>query len=789
MADELTRWLDEDVYPRLDHSLFFGHLERFRRSGHGYVACCPAHDDRHPSFWMPDGRPYGRCFACGYFVTWWQVLEERGLTGRQVIEEFARLAGVPPLLAGDPAQARKVAEETRLVEEWWQARREALRRPEGQGVLAYLRSRGYTDEWVREMDVGVHPGLGAAVPGGLRLPPPEYRLLIPARSRGGRILGFAGRRLDGGVPKYQYSPGLGKAALLWGQHRLRQGQVPVVVEGVLDIESLAAAGIEGAVGLGGAQASAEQIRLLTQYRRAILALDQDPTGQAATEKLVRQLAAQGVRTYVAELRGAKDPDELLRQEGPDAVKETIRRAVAGPKWLVRRLAPDPGVADQERDAALERVLDFAESLTRVDSIAAREALTEAAATFRLTEAALAGAVERIAKKRREEYRRRRWEKALAEAQEAAAKGEHVQIPKIMRAAEADVAAATEPMPEPVDPAAMESFLAAFPPGLPLPWNALNTLFRIDPGGMTVVAAGTSHGKSTFLYLLLLHWLKKQEGAIIFWSGEIVSPVIWARLTGIEAGFSLIDILRQYREGMFAQEVLRAKEELARTAEGRLYLWDDPLSVDELATRVRVVARQQPVTALMIDYLQMLAPPQRQDGSRYGTREQEVTAVAKVCHDLAVELNIPVIAAAQISRNNFRYSERPRLTDLRESGGIEQYAQAVLGLWNASMAARVRAVSTSVSPAAPPDGWYWAPFSEEDCAEADAAIAMALSHQMTMVEAIVLKSRRRGHVGKAVPLAMDGATGRIIDLPTVPGNSTAATHVVEILPHERRRQRR
>ncbi|MGB9887682.1 MAG: hypothetical protein ACPLRW_11910, partial [Moorellales bacterium] len=107
MSDELTTWLDQEVYPRLDHSMLFGDLPGFRRSGQGYVAHCPnpAHPDRHPSFYMPIGRPWGRCFACGHFVTWWDALEARGLRGRAVIQELARLAGVPPLASGDPDRA------------------------------------------------------------------------------------------------------------------------------------------------------------------------------------------------------------------------------------------------------------------------------------------------------------------------------------------------------------------------------------------------------------------------------------------------------------------------------------------------------------------------------------------------------------------------------------------------------------------------------------------------------------------------------------------------------------
>lgn len=760
----LNNWLDE-AYSRLSHEHFFSHLERFKRSGHGYVACCPAHDDRHPSFYMPDGKPWGKCFACGYFVTWWQVLEQRGLAGKEVIEELARLAGIPPLSFGDPEKARQAAEEARQVEEWWQSCREALWRPEGADVLAYLRSRGYGDDLIREMDVGVHPGDSA--PSGLKLPPPEYRLLVPVRSRGDRIIGFAGRRLDSGEPKYRYSQGLA-SALLWGQHRLRKGQVPVVVEGVLDAESLAASGIDGVVALGGARASGEQVRLLSSFPRVILALDADQAGRAGTVDLVRVLAAGVTKTYVANLNGAKDPDELLRRDGPEAVWEIFRHAVSGHKWLIRQLASDPGATDQERDAALEKALDFAEVLTLNAPVAASEVIQEISHAFGLSDVALAEAVERLSEARRKKCRQQIWTEALEKAHEAAAEGKHDEIPKILREAQAEAAAATEKGPEPSNPAVLEGFLTTFPPGLRFPWPALNALVRADVG-MTVVGAATSAGKSTFLYALLLAWLKNDpDGAVLFWSGEVAAPLIYARLVSILAGVSMGEVLRQHREQMYSAEVGKAKEELVRLFADRVYLLDGPVDADGLVAEARVVARRRKVMAVLVDYLQMLPPPAKADGGRYANREQEVTATAKTLHDMAVELSTVVVAAAQISRNNYQYAMRPKLTDFRESGGIEQYSTTALGLWNSSMVRGAAAAAAGVPPARPENGWYWTPEGMDDSLEALAAMAMAASHGRAMLEVCVLKSRWRNNVSKSVPLMLNGACGRIEDMPDRPG---------------------
>lgn len=722
-------------------------------------------------------------------------MENRGLSGQKIIEELARMAGVSPL-SSDPEKARQAAEENRrmeIIEKWWQMLRDALWGPKGGSVLEYLRQRGYSDDLIKKMDVAVHPGRPKNPPPcGLRLPPAEYELLIPARSKNGRIIGFAGRRIDCGEPRYMYSAGLQKSALLWGQHRLcRSADRMIVVEGVMDAESLAAAGIEGVVALGGAQASEEQVKLLTYYSsRIVLALDDDDAGRAGTEKIIKmiyEIARQRlgeeklVKVYVAtDFQGAKDPDELLRRDGPDAVQEAIKKAVSGHKWLVRRMLPASlsGSADQERDAALDRVLDFAKRVHDVDPVASKEVVDEAARVLGLDAAAMSEAVERAAKRRKDRLFNQKlekiWQAAVAKIKEVSETGEYEYIPQIVSNAQKEIAelCGRNMFIAAADVAALEESLINFPSGLLFPWGVLNTLSRVDRGGLTVVGAATSVGKSTFLYNLMLHWLREEDpdGALILWTGEVVPPLVYARLISIQAGVSMGDVMKQHREQLYTSVVLDAKRELSQLFRDRVYIFDGPVDADVLGSFVKRISEERKITAVLVDYLQQLAPPEKPDGGRYGTREQEVTAVAKLLHELAVEMNIAVVAAAQINRNNYRYAQRPRLTDLRESGAIEQYATAVFGLWNSSMAMAKQGKNESnnedalpgAPPDAPSDGWYWTP-GDEASPEADAAQALAEANGAALLEVNILKNRWRGHVGKTVPLALDGASGRISDL--------------------------
>ncbi|NHM25989.1 hypothetical protein G7K71_02970 [Desulfofundulus sp. TPOSR] len=771
----LTDWLDTEVYPRLSHEKIFGDLPGFRRVGRGYVALCPVHAESTPSFSMPDGRPFGHCFGCGQTLSWWKYLEMKGLTGQQVIRELAHLAGVPPLPASgaDPEEAKKAAEEAEKMEEWWQKARAALFDPAKENVLAYLHGRGYTNDVIRAMDIGtthLEP-----LPAGVKLPPPEYVLLLPARNRAGRIIGFAGRRIDGKEPKYQYSPGLSKTSILWGFHRLCREDVPVAVEGVIDSEYIAAGNIRGIVALGGSDLSDTQADLLARHRRVILALDADDAGRRGTEKAIMKLVAKGVKTFVIpDFAGAKDPDEYARVHGVAAFADLARRAVAGHRWLARRLVPDGELSDLARDAALEKALDLAETFTRFDPVAASEIITETAGKLALSEAALAEAVERLSEKRRRERAQQIWLDALEKARKALLPRdpEDVEtgsgpaaVARIMERAREEAAATLQEPPVSLNVADIESELLAFPEGLAFPWAGVTKLTRIDSAGLVTVAAGTHHGKSTFCFNLILHCLANYPGTVILWSGEMAAMLIYARLISILAGTEFSATIAAFRRGEFSREQMDAREKLAKWAD-RLIIIDalkqNIVGVDELAVAVKNVARRQEVTAVFVDYLQQLSPPEKPDGGRYPNREQEVSAVAKALHVLAGSLSVPVVAFAQISRNNFQYKERPRLTDLRESGGIEQWSSAVFGLWNSSIAGKRE---VEAGPAAPSEGWYW---SADDAQEAGPAVAMAESHGGVLLEVSVLKHRLRGNVGKAVPLLLYPAAGRIVELPTVPG---------------------
>ncbi|MCL6559939.1 MAG: toprim domain-containing protein, partial [Firmicutes bacterium] len=654
---KIADWLDAEVYPKLNHQLIFGDLPGFKRVGHNYIALCPLHSESKPSFVMKEGTCWGHCFGCGETLSWWRYYTDvKGMSTQEVVTELARLAGVRPVILAGVEEDGKIKEEIEKAEKtesWWQTAKKALfDDPSKEDVLNYLRSRGYTDEQIRLMDVGVtHP---EPLPAGLKLPPPSHKLLIAIRSLTGRIIGFAGRLLGSGEPKYMYSKNVHKSDVLFGAYRLRKNDIPVIVEGMLDAEAIYAAGggVRGVVALGGADISDVQVKIFKRYQKAILALDADDPGRKATEKAVAKLTAAGIKVYVIpDYAGSKDPDEFVRSKGVTAFADLARSAVAGHKWLLNRLLSTAGTTEIEKDRVLENVLDHAENLARTDPIAASELIQEAAKKLSLPEPAMAEAVERLTLKRRKERAEKILTDAVREAGQKVAEGKHFEATAIFDRAKEEVVVTIQEPPSSVDVVSLEREIANAGDGLLFPWPALNPLVRIDPGGMTTVYAASGFGKTNFLYNLMLYYLERYDGAIILWTGEMAKHRAFRRCLSILSGVDYAEIGRQIKAGSYTTEVFPYREKFVNFA-SRLYILE-PLECPDtaaLSSVVQNIARKQEITAVFVDYLQQLYPPGKADGTeRYGTREQEITRVARDLHFIGHNFDIPLIAAVQINR--------------------------------------------------------------------------------------------------------------------------------------------
>ena len=167
----------------------------------------------------------------------------------------------------------------------------------------------------------------------------------------------------------------------------------------------------------------------------------------------------------------------------------------------------------------------------------------------------------------------------------------------------------------------------------------------------------------------------KEGArVAFFSLEMSSEQIATRLLSQESGVSSDRI----RRGAIAQDDFPKFVEVSRSLSELPFAIDDTpaLTVANLRTRARRLMRQEGLGLIVIDYLQLLS-----GGTKNTDRVQELSAITRGLKALAKELNVPVIAASQLSRSvEQREDKRPMLSDLRESGSIEQDADVVMFIY-------------------------------------------------------------------------------------------------------------
>ena len=200
------------------------------------------------------------------------------------------------------------------------------------------------------------------------------------------------------------------------------------------------------------------------------------------------------------------------------------------------------------------------------------------------------------------------------------------------------------------------------------------LSGLQPGEMIILAARPSMGKTAFALnvaenIALDH--SNQQGVAIF-SLEMGKQQLAERLLSARSG---VDAQRMRRNMLNENELQRLQESAEELSGAPIFIDDTPgLSVLDLRAKARRLASKENIQAILIDYMQLMSYPGAE------SRQNEVSSISRGVKALARELNIPVICLSQLNRNpEGRESKRPMLSDLRESGSIEQDADVVMML--------------------------------------------------------------------------------------------------------------
>ena len=353
-----------------------------KKAGQNYQACCPFHNEKTPSFTVSPTKQFYHCFGCGAHGTALGFLMEyEHMSFPDAVAALAQDAGLPVPESGEPDRPRPPPALWDALEQAAQFYKKQLKQTPR--AVDYLKKRGLTGAIAARYAIGYAPdgsplkqafkdyGADALAASGLvidnegrRYDRFRDRIMFPIRNIKGQIVGFGGRVLDQGEPKYLNSPEtplFHKGSELYGlfeaRAAIKTAGRAVVVEGYMDVVALAQHGVGFAVAALGTATTPVHVRTLLRHTdRLIFAFDGDNAGRkAAWRALENSLEAlqDGKEVSFLFLPEGEDPDSYIRTHGQPAFMQLLDSdTLPLSAYLVRELTRDRKLDTQEGRAAL-----------------------------------------------------------------------------------------------------------------------------------------------------------------------------------------------------------------------------------------------------------------------------------------------------------------------------------------------------------------------------------------------------------------------------------------------------
>ena len=334
-----------------------------KKAGRNYLGLCPFHGEKTPSFTVSEEKGIFHCFGCQTGGSVFHFLMKYDqLSFPEAVERVAKRYGIEIERTGERGERAAAGERESLyrINERAAANYQQILfgQPAGRRALGYLKSRKVNEETIRRFMLGYAPQTGSGLLDLLRREKLSEkdalrlglvgqrngqtfhekffgRLMFPIIDAGGKIVGFGGRVLDQGLPKYLNSsdtPLFRKGSTLYGLYQAKEGirrvDRAVVVEGYLDVMALHQFGIDYAVATLGTALTPDHVRLLGRYTRNIVALfDGDDAGRKAAARSCEIFLEAGLLGRAAFLPKGEDPDTYVHSQGPKALQKILDGAV------------------------------------------------------------------------------------------------------------------------------------------------------------------------------------------------------------------------------------------------------------------------------------------------------------------------------------------------------------------------------------------------------------------------------------------------------------------------------
>ncbi len=392
----------EELKSRLRPSDVIGKSVKLRRQGREYAGLSPFTKEKSPSFFVNDDKGFYHCFSSGKHGDIISFLQEtERLTFTEAIERLASEAGMtlpePDIRAAQEDKKRQgLGDWMELAAAWFEAE---LRRPVGQAARAYLERRGLPEsEWSR-FHIGFAPNNrtalkdyliakgaqpGDLVEAGVLIAPEDGgapydrfrdRIIFPITDTRGKVVSFGGRAMDPAArAKYLNGPETSlfhKGRLLYGLYEARkilhaaQAAAPtesnpmVVVEGYMDVIACHRAGVAAVAAMGTAMTEEQMEVLWRLHPEPTLCFDGDKAGQRAASRAMDRalpLLKPGRSFRFSLVTGGKDPDDVLREQGPAALKAQVTSTTPFVEQLFTRERDLEPLDTPERKAGLKQRL-------------------------------------------------------------------------------------------------------------------------------------------------------------------------------------------------------------------------------------------------------------------------------------------------------------------------------------------------------------------------------------------------------------------------------------------------
>ena len=330
-----------------------GYVRLGKKSGSNMFGLCPFHSEKTPSFSVSPDKQIYHCFGCGKgggVINF--IMEIENLSFPEAVEFLAKRAGMPMPEEENDRESRKRSRMLALNRDAARFFYAQLSTPQGGAARDYMAKRRIGPATAKNFGIGFAPDTWDSLEKAMRekgytdfemfdaglvrkgkkggyYDTFRNRLMFPVIDVRGNVIGFSGRILGDGEPKYMNSPEtlvFNKSRNLFALNLAKKSKSGYIIlsEGNIDVVSLHQAGFDSAVASLGTSLTPEQARLISRYtNQVIIAYDNDGAGIKAAQRAIGILEKLDLKVKVLRMSGAKDPDEFIKLKGADAFRNLL----------------------------------------------------------------------------------------------------------------------------------------------------------------------------------------------------------------------------------------------------------------------------------------------------------------------------------------------------------------------------------------------------------------------------------------------------------------------------------